>query len=156
MAEPVRGPARGSVDWPPVWLAGFALGARILGFLAPVPVPGGWGPVLGMVVVVAALVLMGAAAVQMALARTTLIPRQAPSALVTGGVFRLSRNPIYLADVLLLVGLILSWDALLSLMLVPAFVWVIQERFIRGEEERLLEAFGDDYLIYCATVRRWI
>jgi protein-S-isoprenylcysteine O-methyltransferase Ste14 len=81
--------------------------------------------------------------VMMALARrtdgagtTTIIPRRNPSALVTGGLFAWSRNPIYLADALILLGAILWLDAVLALPLVAGFVWLIQTRFIRDEEAR--------------------
>jgi hypothetical protein len=59
-----------------------------------------------------------ARAAQMTLARTTVIPRRNPSALVTGGLFAWSRNPIYLADAIILTGAILWLDAVLALPLV--------------------------------------
>ena len=90
------------------------------------------------------------------MARTTVIPRRNPAALVTGGVFRLTRNPIYLGDAALLTGAILWWDAPAALPLVPAFVWLITRRFIRDEEARLRAAFGADFDRWAARVRRWL
>jgi protein-S-isoprenylcysteine O-methyltransferase Ste14 len=92
----------------------------------------------------------------MALARTTVIPRRDPSALVTGGVFGWSRNPIYLADAIVLTGAVLWLDAVLALPLVAVFVWLIQTRFIRDEEARLTLAFGPEFDLWAARVRRWV
>lgn len=142
------------VDFPPVWLAGFALAGWLIGFLWPVRFA--WNAVIGMVLVVLALVLMGLAALQMLVAGTTVIPHRDPRALVTGGVFRLSRNPIYLADAILLTGLYIAWGALLALPLVALFMWVIDRRFIRDEEARLARQFGEDFAAYRATTRRWL
>ena len=144
------------LDYPPVWLVAFlGLGwAQVA--LMPAQGPGAWPGWLGGALILAGVALMLAAVPQFARAGTTVVPHRAPSALVTGGVYRLSRNPIYLADVLLLAGFFLRWEAWLSLLLVPVFVWVLEVRFIRPEEARLHRAFGDDFSAYCARVRRWI
>jgi protein-S-isoprenylcysteine O-methyltransferase Ste14 len=99
---------------------------------------------------------MLAAVAQMTLARTTVIPRRDPSSLVTSGLFSLSRNPIYLADAILLAGAILWLDAILALPLVVSFVWLIQSRFIRDEEARLTLAFGPEFDLWAGRTRRWI
>ncbi len=142
------------IDFPPVWLAGFAALGGVIGRLLPVVTPA--NDVLGAILIVAGLLLMAAAAVQMILSRTTVVPRRDPDALVQGGVFRFSRNPIYLADAILLAGLLIAWDALVALPLVAVFVVVIQRRFILDEEARLSRRFGEDYLAYTARVRRWL
>ena len=103
-----------------------------------------------------ALLLMLAALAQMLLARTTFMPRRDPQALVVTGVFALSRNPIYLADVLILTGAILYWGAVLALPVIPAFVALITRRYIRDEETRLQAGFGLAATEYFATVPRWI
>jgi protein-S-isoprenylcysteine O-methyltransferase Ste14 len=89
-------------------------------------------------------------------AQTTIKPYETSSALVTGGPYRFSRNPIYLGMVLFLVGLNLglgSWSPLLA---IPAFAFIIERRFIRAEEAALLRRFGDEYETYRRRVRRWI
>ena len=105
---------------------------------------------------VAAGCLVVAAVIEFARVRTTIVPRKAPSGLITSGIFRYSRNPIYLADLLILAGLALLWGSVIGLLLVPVLGWILHVRFIRGEEERLTEAFGEEYLSYCAATRRWI
>ncbi|WP_245965250.1 methyltransferase family protein [Paenirhodobacter hankyongi] len=141
-------------DIPPLWLALFALASWAIGRLVPLPLP--FGRALGGGLIGAAVVLMGLAAAQMAVHRTTVIPRRRPAALVTGGVFALSRNPIYLADAILLAGLDLWWGASLALVLVPVFMAFITRRYIRAEEAWIGAAFGADYAAYCARTRRWL
>lgn len=146
------------IDLPPIWLFGHIAAAWALS-LVSIPVFGpvfGWigdrsGPTLVGLGIVAAL---GAAA-QMALARTSVIPRRNPSSMVTSGLFRWSRNPIYLADVLILGGAILWLDSVMALPLVAGFVWLIQTRFIKDEEARLTMAFGPEFDLWAARTRRW-
>ena len=142
------------IDFPPVWLAGFAVIGGLIGRVVPVPTP--VNDPLGAALVGVGIVLMLVAAGQMIIARTTLIPRRDPDAFVHGGVFRFSRNPIYLADAVLLAGLYLAWDALIALPLVAVFMAVINRRFILGEEARLMERFGEEYAEYAGRTRRWL
>jgi protein-S-isoprenylcysteine O-methyltransferase Ste14 len=143
------------IDIPPSWLALHIGAAWVLSLISP-GLFGGIGRGLGQGLVVLGALVMGAAVVQMALARTTVIPRRNPSALVTGGLFAWSRNPIYLADALILTGAILWLDAVLALPLVFSFVWLIETRFIRDEEARLTLAFGPEFDLWAARVRRWL
>ncbi|MFM7336271.1 MAG: methyltransferase family protein [Tabrizicola sp.] len=142
------------IDIPPSWLALHIGVAWVLSFVSPA-VFGSSGAGLGKLLVLIAALLMAAAVAQMALARTTVIPRRDPSALVTAGVFAWSRNPIYLADAILLTGAILWLDAILALPLLFSFVWLIQSRFIRDEEARLTIAFGPEFDLWAARTRRW-
>lgn len=142
------------IDFPPVWLAGFAVAGGILGRILPLHLA--WNPAAGALLVGLGLALMALAVIQMMMARTTIIPRRDPAALVTGGIFRLSRNPIYLGDALLLAGLLFYWDALIALPLVAAFMVVIERRFIRAEEALMEGHFGEDFTAYAARTRRWL
>ena len=142
------------LDLPPVWLAVFAAAGWALGRLVPLGLPHGGG--IGAALVATGLVLMTLAVVQMLGLRTTFIPRRDPTALVTGGVFALSRNPIYLADALVLAGLLIVWQALWAAPLVPAFMWFITRRYIRGEEARIAARFGAAWRAYAARTRRWL
>ncbi|MCF1707211.1 isoprenylcysteine carboxylmethyltransferase family protein [Tabrizicola sp. J26] len=108
----------------------------------------------------AALILIGIAIFASALIefrrhRTTVLPREAPQRFITEGIYRWSRNPIYLADALILSGAVLRWDVG-ALLLVPAFMGIIRHRFIDGEEAGLKAAFGAEFDTYASRVRRWI
>lgn len=142
------------IDIPPLWLAVFAAPGWAVGQVFPLALP--HGAALGLVLLALGLGLMGLAAGQMVLARTSFIPRRRPERLVTWGVFALSRNPIYLADALVLAGLLLWWNAVLAAPLVPAFMAFITRRFIRGEEAWIAAAHGAEYAAYRARVRRWL
>jgi protein-S-isoprenylcysteine O-methyltransferase Ste14 len=105
-----------------------------------------------------ALLVELAAATTMVRARTTVDPTHPgrASRLVATGIFRFTRNPIYLGDFLLL----LAWAAYLAspvaAVLAPLFVAYI-DRFQIGPEERALsELFGDAYRDYQARVGRWL
>ncbi len=146
------------IDLPPVWLAGFAA----LAWAQPVYLPmgldfgGGWADFAGGVLVGGGLLLMALAFAEFRRHRTTVIPHMTPSSLIQSGIFSRTRNPIYLGDALILAGLILRWDAVLSLVLVPIFVWVIERRFILPEEDRMRRVFRADFARYAEKVRRWV
>lgn len=143
------------IDLPPVWLAAHVAAAWAVSLISPM-VFGAAGDWLGRGLVALGVIITLVAAAQMTLHRTTVIPRRTPAALVTTGLFAWSRNPIYLADALMLLGAILWLDAILALPLVAVFVWLIQTRFIRDEEARLTIAFGPEFDLWAARTRRWI
>ncbi|WP_138469708.1 isoprenylcysteine carboxylmethyltransferase family protein [Poseidonocella sp. HB161398] len=145
------------VDIPPVWLAGCLCLAWSQSRLLPWPAPG--GPAVQLL----AGLLVGGGAILAVLAidemrrqKTTVIPHRAPAALVQSGIFRRSRNPVYLGDLLILAGFCLFWGAWLALPLVPLLFWILTDRFVLPEEARLSETFGRAFEAYCARTRRWI
>jgi protein-S-isoprenylcysteine O-methyltransferase Ste14 len=142
------------IDLPPVWLILHIAVASVLSLVSP-PVFGAFGDRAGVWLIGSGVLITLLAALQMALQRTTVIPRRNPSSLVTTGLFALSRNPIYLADLLILLGAILWLDAILALPLLPGFAWAIQTRFILDEEARLAAAFGPAFDLWAARTRRW-
>lgn len=146
------------VDLPPVWLAGCLALAWIQAtrFSFGLTFGGAWADFAGGLLVGGGLLLMILALYELRRHKTTPIPHLEADRLVTSGIFSRSRNPIYLGDALVLTGLILRWDAVLSLPLVPIFVWVIETRFIIGEENRLRRKFRADFARYCEKTRRWI
>lgn len=137
---------------PPVWLLACLFLAWVLPFRFA---PGGLA-ILGCLLIALGAVLMVLAVVEFRRARTTIIPREAPQALISGGIYRFSRNPIYLADALFLAGASLYWGSIPGLFLVPVFVLVIERRFIHGEEAVLRGAYGAAYEDYARRVRRWL
>ena len=90
--------------------------------------------------------------------RTTINPLrpERTSALATGGIYRITRNPMYLGMALFL----LAWAVWLSAWLpfagVPVFMWYITQFQIRPEERVLEKLFGAEFLSYAARVRRWL
>ena len=107
---------------------------------------------------IAGVVLMAAAAAALVVAKTTINPLRPSRAsrLVTGSVFRFSRNPIYLGDLLLLAAIAVWLGQFSNIMLLALFVVYIDRFQIRPEERALLMLFGAEYAAYCTKVRRWL
>lgn len=145
------------IDMPPVWLAGFLVLAWMQSTLYPMALDfgGAWSDLAGGLLVGGGILLIVLAAAEFRRHRTTIVPHQVPERLIQSGIFSRSRNPIYLGDALILTGLILRWDAVLSLPLIPVFVWIIEKRFIFPEEDRLRRTFRADFARYCEKTRRW-
>ena len=91
-------------------------------------------------------------------AKTTLNPKRLEhtSFLVTTGVFRLSRNPMYLSLALWLSAWSLFCETLWGFLIVIAFVSYLTAFQIKPEEKFLTQKFGQPYLDYKQSVRRWI
>lgn len=76
--------------------------------------------------------------------------------LVTEGIFRHCRNPLYIGNILLLLGLgIIANSLLFVLLMVPLFAFFYQA-IVRAEEDYLTQRFGSAYKAYCQDVRRWV
>lgn len=115
-----------------------------------------WAGLLGGLLVGGGILLVVMAALEFRRHKTSIVPHETPERLIQSGIFRRSRNPIYLGDTLILGGLILRWDAVLALPLIPIFVWVIEKRFIIPEEDRMRRKFRMDFARYCEKTRRWL
>ncbi|HNP34989.1 MAG TPA: isoprenylcysteine carboxylmethyltransferase family protein [Woeseiaceae bacterium] len=89
---------------------------------------------------------------------TTLNPMkpETASSIVTAGIYRVTRNPMYLGLALALVGWAMYLANLAALLIVPAFVAYMTQFQIKPEERALLAKFGPDFATYMAAVRRWI
>jgi protein-S-isoprenylcysteine O-methyltransferase Ste14 len=87
---------------------------------------------------------------------TTVKPFEKSSTLVTGGVFRISRNPMYLGFVLILLGIAILLGSLSPYLIVILF-WIAMEKvFIETEEKMLESKFGSRWTEYKTSVRRWL
>jgi protein-S-isoprenylcysteine O-methyltransferase Ste14 len=87
---------------------------------------------------------------------TTVKPFEESTTLVTDGVFRLSRNPMYLGFGLLLAGIAMLLGSLTPWIVVVIFPFLMEMRFVRAEETMLEARFGDSWLEYKHRVRRWL
>jgi len=146
------------IDMPPVWLAAaVALAWAQSTYLTyGLSFGGAWADFAGGVLIGAGILLVLFAIMEFRKYKTTVIPHEVPSRLITSGIFARTRNPIYAADVLILAGLILRWDAVLSLPLIPVFLWILEKRFITPEENRMRRVFRAEFAKYERKVRRWV
>jgi len=87
---------------------------------------------------------------------TTIKPFMASNALITGGVFTVSRHPMYLGFVQILTGTAMLLGSLTPFIVIFAFVILMEKIYIAIEERMLEERFGEAWLRYEARVRKWI
>ncbi len=141
---------------PLVMLAAIVTGAA-LSFLAPLPVSRrNTLRLAGVPFLAAGLAMVGTALRRMRRLGTNVDPHRPATALVTGGPYRFSRNPIYLGLTLGYAGLGLLANSLWFVPFAAAFLLIIQTQVIRFEETYLENKFGEDYRQYKGRVRRWI
>lgn len=145
------------VIYPPVWLLLGLIAIFALNEMYPlVRFTSLAGQVVGGVIIVLGLLLLVSANGLFVRAGTGVIPFRDVSALVTGGVFRYTRNPMYLGMALVLLGCAVTVGAVSALPVPLVFALVVQARFILPEEEMLRRLFPVEYPAYCGRVRRWL
>ena len=142
---------------PPTVLMAAALLMLGLHFLSPVTqiVTGLWR-LMGLLPLGLGLAINVVADKQFHQVDTTVRPFEQSNRLVMDGLYRFSRNPMYLGMVVVLVGVALLLGSLTPFGVIPAFIGWIQIQFIRHEEQKLSTQFGQDWLEYKARVHRWI
>ncbi len=145
------------IDMPPVWLLWFLLAVWMQSNI--------WNPLdyssaiaiwMGRAWIFAGIFLMLWAFLMFRRHKTSVIPKRTPKTILKEGPYRFSRNPIYVADAMILLGFVLTQGSVLSLVLVPLFMRVIRKRFIDGEEARIAQEFGPAFEEYRRQTRRWL
>ncbi len=114
--------------------------------------------ILAVICLVAGFSPAGIAFFQFKKRDTTIDPRKPENSteLVVGGVFKYSRNPMYVGLTMVLVSASLFLGAWSGLVLIPVFILLINHLQILPEEEAMEKLFGEQYAEYCKNVRRWI
>jgi len=162
-SQPLPGPPptddgeRPSRVYPPTYLLLAVILMACLHVLMPVrriiPTPYRY---LGFIPLAAGVVAVLSVAGIIRRAGTTIRPFETSSTLLVRGPYRVTRNPIYLGMVCALFGVAVLAGSLTPFLVVPAFAYLIDRRFIRAEEAMLEQTFGSRYVDYKARVRRWI
>jgi len=88
--------------------------------------------------------------------KTTVKPFEQSSELVTSGVFRISRNPMYLGFIFILAGIAILLGSLSPYLIVVLFGLAMEKVFIEAEEKMLEAKFGSQWTKYKTSVRRWL
>lgn len=147
----------GVIAKPPLIHFGLIAAAALYSLVRPSPsLAGGGGRWAGWAAMAAGAWIMGAALIQFQKAGTPHETDKPAAAFVTDGLYRFSRNPMYLSLVLFHAGIGLAADSLwILLSLLPAFL-LIRFGVISPEERYLERRFGAGYLRYKASVRRWL
>ena len=150
-------PLSKQLNIPPVWLIGTLLVMWLWSALLPIAkFGGGWSKTLGALVIVGAMALALWSVKQFMDRETPVHPRRKPTVLLTDGIYARSRNPIYLAMVLVAFGAALCFGTIGALIPVLALFWILQDLFIKGEEHHIENNFGDEWRSYASKTRRWI
>jgi len=145
------------IIYPPVWLViGLILVFMLDQYFPLARFTGGLAMGVGTAAIVLGLLLLVLAGGSFKQADTDMIPFREVSALVTGGVYRVSRNPMYLGMALILLGTACTTGVASALAVPVLFMVIIEIRFIRPEEVLLREQFGEDFEAYSRQVRRWV
>lgn len=145
---------------PPVLLVMlFALAMWLLAqWFPPLALPQSWRLILVIGFAAAGIAVALAGVLAFRRADTTVDPRvpQQTSSLVIRGIYRYSRNPMYLGFLLLLIAWAFYLLSAVALALLPLFVWYMNRFQIVPEERYLLHKFGTKYQGYTHQVRRWL
>jgi|SRR5688572_33495436 len=140
---------------PPVLLFIHLVAVYLLNRLLPFVFPNilTWA---GYLFVLVGLSLAFSAVTQFIRSRTTLDPHGSVREIVTDGMYRFSRNPIYLGFVCLLIGFSFIFRSWWGLILSPLFIVLMSALVIQHEEAYLEKKFGEAYTSYKSRVRRWL
>ena len=112
--------------------------------------------IVGGIVVMIAFGVAGSGFFMLIRNNTTFDTSKSTRKIVTNGVYRFSRNPLYFSLLLLLSGLTILLSSLWLFMAIPVLYVLFLFKAVKPEEKYLLQKFGKDYLHYSEKVRRWI
>jgi protein-S-isoprenylcysteine O-methyltransferase Ste14 len=142
---------------PPIVALMFIVLAYFLGRFAPLPfsVPAILR-YLGLAMTFVGFLLGIGAFMEFRKAHTTLDPHGSAKHLVTSGIYRFTRNPIYLGFLLMVIGLPLNSGLYWGLVMAPFYVFTMNRLIIQNEEAYLERKFGKAYTSYTSRVRRWL
>jgi protein-S-isoprenylcysteine O-methyltransferase Ste14 len=147
----------GVIAFPPALYGGTLAIGSIVSFVVPIDfLPRSISLVLGGLLFICAGTIVISAVRVMNRAQTAVNPSQPTTAIVSEGVFAWSRNPIYLSLTLVYIAVALLFNALWALVLLLPLLVIVQIGIVRREEIYLERKFGDEYLRYKASVRRWL
>lgn len=155
-AEDIRGPG---VPISPVWIALFVFGGSyVIGYYFPNHIINGEISLkfVGYILMALSLYVMLDGNIRLNKANTNVPPWKPTNAIVKTGVYRFTRNPLYLSLWLLQIGLGLVLDNAAIVTGSFFFLLITWWVAVRKEEEYLEKKFGEEYLAYKKRVRRWM
>lgn len=112
--------------------------------------------IIGAIFLAYSVLVMSLAILQLRKAGTNIDVRKPTTAVVTDGIYRYTRNPIYVSMVLLMIAISVLVSNIWIFVLSPAFAIVMQKGVIEREERYLEKKFGTEYTDYKKRTRRWI
>ena len=149
----------GVIALPPLIFLGFLAAAAVLEAVVPLPLLAAHAfprYLAGAALAAGGIVMIARGARRFLAAGTNIPPTLPTTALVVDGIYRRTRNPLYLGTTLVYLGLGVAAGSLWAIGLVVPLMWVINVGVVAREERYLERKFGDTYRAYKARVRRWI
>jgi len=142
---------------PPTYLLVSIAAMVVLHFLLPVTtiIPLPWN-VIGIIPLALGIAINIVADSALHQASTTVKPFEESTALVTSGAYRISRHPMYLGFVLILIGVAILLGSLSPCVVILIFAALMDQIFIKVEERMLEARFGGEWQAYKLKIRRWI
>ena len=141
---------------PLIFLSGLFVGGLVNWFFPAEFLPKTLATVSGIGLVFAGLTIIVTAIAQMRRAETNVEPWKPTTAILDSRLYAVSRNPIYLAMILIYLGLSFLFNSIWFLPILPIVLLVIYYGVILREEKYLERKFGDEYLNYKNRVQRWL
>ena len=154
----IAAPEGSGVTFPPpfIYLIGLLLGIGV-NRLIPLPfLPGHLVWLVGGAFIVAWLAVMIPAVTSFGRAKTPINPTKPVTALVTTGIFGITRNPMYVSLALLYLGIACITNSLWAIIFLIPVLMIVRVAVIAREERYLDSKFGDEYRRYKSKVRRWL
>ena len=142
---------------PPLIYGGFLLIGFVIDYFWPIPLlPNAVQYTVGGVLMVLALTIVIPAFKMFRIIGTAVRPDKPTTAIITGGPYRFTRNPLYLALAVLYAGIAIAADSIWILALLVPVLVIMYIGVIAREERYLEQKFGEEYRQYKASVRRWL
>jgi protein-S-isoprenylcysteine O-methyltransferase Ste14 len=141
---------------PLIFLGGLMMGRGISWFYPIHFLPNVWWRSLGGVFVVIGIGIVLVARSKMAKAETNIEPWKPTTAILSDGIYGVSRNPVYVAMIVVYLGVVFLFNSLTILLPLILVLLVMHYGVILREERYLEEKFGKEYLSYKKKVRRWV
>lgn len=148
---------KGFPDLPPLWWAGSIAFIYVAKWAVPA-----WHfetdllSLVSRVVFFAALAVLVWSGAWFWVKKTPIEPHHTPKTLIVQGPYRVSRNPIYLALVLLTVSSALAHGSVVGIVCAAVLWAILNRRFAAKEEALLFQTFGDEAVAYLEKTRRWL
>ena len=157
--DPVKGSPPNKIPWPPILyltsvVVAYATG-RLWGVIWIEYLSSNIISILGLIIVIVGFALDLYSLSTLRKHFTTVLPTKAASNLVTSGPYSISRNPIYLGNTIITLGLTLLFQSYWYILFGLVAAIITNEIVIKREERHLLEIFGEKWEKYTQKVRRW-
>lgn len=156
MSDPNSADRANKVPWPPVLYLVVGVAAYGLERVWPLALPVESGVWAGWLIALLGFGIAASGGLYFQSIGTPIDPTGQAKKLAMGGIYAVTRNPMYLGALVFFTGLALALRSGWLLIFVPVVAIALQKLAIEREEAYLTRRFGEEYLAYCHKVRRWV